>query len=211
MKIRQFKSSALIGGLAAALTLAVLASGARAENAVRGTLPDDPMMLASTSVPATVTTSAKAKWGPVQVVIYKSKRALAIYRFGNFYREYPVVLGINPLGRKRFMYDARTPEGRYHITDKRVHDRWQYFLAIDYPNDKDQQIYHEEVRRGLIPREDNGAPFPIGGSIGIHGNDKPDDQARGINWTQGCIAMQSPDIAEVYSLVTVGTPVWVVQ
>ncbi|MBI5503644.1 MAG: L,D-transpeptidase [Deltaproteobacteria bacterium] len=211
MKIRHFKSRPRIAGLVAALALVALASGARAQDAARSGLPDDPMQLASTTAPSAAFASGKTSWGPVQIVVYKSKRSLALYRFGNFYREYPVVLGANPLGRKRFMYDARTPEGRYHVIDKRVHDRWQYFLAIDYPNDKDQQIYRDEARRNLIPREDDGSLFPIGGSVGIHGNDKPDEQARGVDWTQGCVALQSPDIAEIYSLVPVGTPVWVVK
>jgi len=207
----QFKSRTRLGGLAMLWLLSALATGARAQDAARARLPDDPMTLASTSAAPASLTSGKTDWGPVQIVVYKSKRTLAVYRFGNFYREYPIVLGANPVGRKRFMYDARTPEGRYQITDKRMHDRWQYFLALDYPNDRDQQIYQDEVRRNLIPREETGEPFPIGGNIGIHGNDKPDEQARGVNWTQGCIAMKSSDIGEIYSLVAIGTPVWVVQ
>jgi len=211
MKIRQFKSRARIWVFAAALLLPALAADARADDTARAKSSDEPLQLASSRLSAAVPANARNQWGPVQVVVYKSERTLAIYRFGNFYREYPVVLGANPIGRKRFMYDARTPEGEYHITDKRSHDRWQYFLALDYPNEKDEQIYRDEVRRSLIPREDDGALFPIGGNIGIHGNDRPDEQARGVNWTQGCIAMQGPDIAEVYALVTVGTPVWVVK
>lgn len=161
---------------------------------------------ASASTPA-----PPAAWGPLQIVVYKSKRTLAVYRFGVFDREYPVVLGANPHGRKRFMYDARTPEGYYHISDKRTHERWQYFLALDYPNARDRQIYRDELERGLIPREDDGSPFKIGGSVGIHGNDKPGEQENGVNWTQGCIAMRRADIAEIFAIVSVGTPVWVVE
>ncbi len=156
------------------------------------------------------TTPATPQWGPVQIVVYKGKRSLALYRFGNFYREYPVVLGLNPEGRKRHAHDARTPEGLYHVVKKRPHERWQYFLDLDYPNDKDRRIYTEEKGAGRIPDED-GSPFAIGGSIGIHGNDRADQQAAGIDWTKGCIALEPADIAEIEALTPVGTPVWIVR
>lgn len=228
MSNRQFKSRTRVGGLTV-LALLVLACCARAESAQdaekaqhaepltarsaapRESLSADPMKLATTSPASAALESGNAGWGPLQLVVYKSRRALAVYRFGNFYRQYPVVLGANPVGRKRFMYDARTPEGQYHIIDKRVHERWQYFLALDYPNEEDRQIYDDEARRNVIPRQDDGQLFPIGGNIGIHGNDKPGEQERGENWTQGCIAMRSADIAEIYSMVEIGTPVWVVE
>lgn len=155
-------------------------------------------------------TPAPAKWGPVQIVVYKARRSLALYRFGNFYREYPVVLGMNPEGRKRHAHDARTPEGLYHVVKKRPHERWQYFLDLDYPNDKDRRIYTEEKGAGRIPDED-GSPFAIGGSIGIHGNDRADQQAAGIDWTKGCVALEPADIAEIEALTPVGTPVWIVR
>lgn len=160
--------------------------------------------------PTEPATPAAPKWGPVQIVVYKARRSLALYRFGNFYREYPVVLGMNPEGRKRHAHDARTPEGLYHVVKKRPHERWQYFLDLDYPNDKDRRIYTEEKSAGRIPDED-GSPFAIGGSIGIHGNDRADQQAAGIDWTKGCIALEPADIAEIEALTPVGTPVWIVR
>ena len=175
---------------------------------------NDAKAVASTTPGATGTnaaaTPATPQWGPVQIVVYKARRSLALYRFGNFYREYPVVLGMNPEGRKRHAHDARTPEGLYHVVKKRAHERWQYFLDLDYPNDKDRRIYTEEKGAGRIPDED-GSPFAIGGSIGIHGNDRADQQAAGIDWTKGCIALEPSDIAEIEALTPVGTPVWIVR
>jgi lipoprotein-anchoring transpeptidase ErfK/SrfK len=239
--------------LCAALALGTTTTSPAFEPAMK--LPDDPLTLASSSLPATtlsaepatavqaVTSAAQAEtaehvegpaaqavivatagppekpepatpatppWGPVQIVVYKGKRSLALYRFGNFYREYPVVLGLNPEGRKRHANDARTPEGLYHVVRKRPHERWQYFLDIDYPNDRDRRIYAEEKNAGHIPDED-GSPFAIGGSIGIHGNDRADQQAAGIDWTKGCIALDPADIAEIEALTPVGTPVWIVR
>ena len=149
-------------------------------------------------------------WGPVQVVIYKSKRSLALYHSGSFDKEYPVVLGLVPKGRKRHANDARTPEGLYRVVGKRAHDRWQYFLALDYPNAEDRKHYEEELGDGTIPDED-GKPFGIGDSIGIHGNDRAADQASGVDWTKGCIALTAKDVAEIAAKVPVGTPVWIVE
>jgi len=149
-------------------------------------------------------------WGHVQIVVYKSTRSLALYRSGTFEKEYPVVLGLAPLGRKRHAYDARTPEGLYRVVGKRVHDRWQYFLALDYPNANDRSAYAQELRRGTIPDED-GEPFGIGDEIGIHGNDRQAEQAAGVDWTKGCVALNAADMAELAPKIPVGAPVWIVE
>jgi murein L,D-transpeptidase YafK len=146
----------------------------------------------------------------VQVVVYKSRRLLAVYRNGAFEKEFRVLLGLAPDGHKRHAGDARTPEGRYRVTGKRRHDRWQHFLALDYPNARDRELYHAAVGRGAIPQE-NGKPFGIGGDIGIHGNDREEEQAAGIDWTKGCVAMSAADIDSLNALVPAGTEVWIVE
>lgn len=152
----------------------------------------------------------RLEWGEVQLVVYKSQRRMALYRSGNFEKEFPVVLGLEPEGRKRHADDARTPEGHYQIVGKRRHDRWQHFLSIDYPNAADRASYDEELRMARIPDE-NGKPFAIGDSVGIHGNDRKDDLAGADDWTKGCVALRKADIAEVARRVPVGTPVWIVK
>jgi murein L,D-transpeptidase YafK len=153
---------------------------------------------------------AATAWGPVQLVVYKSKRTLALYREGNFEKEYPVVLGLVPVGTKRHEGDARTPEGLYHVTARQRHPRWQYFLALDYPNAADRAAWSSAVKKGKIPDED-GSPFAVGGSVGIHGNDRLVVQEAGIDWTKGCVALRPADIVELAAKVPVGTPVWIVQ
>jgi len=148
--------------------------------------------------------------GSVEVVVYKSKRLLAVYRDGAFEKEFRIVLGLVPNGRKRHANDARTPEGRYRVTGKRRHGKWQHFLALDYPNAKDRERYESEVRRGTIPDED-GKPFGIGGDIGIHGNDREKEQAEGVDWTKGCIALSAGDVEAVNALVPAGAAVWIVE
>lgn len=153
---------------------------------------------------------ANPPWGDVQLVVYKSRRTLALYRGGDFRKEFRIVLGLQPQGRKRHANDARTPEGLYHVTAKHRHDRWQWFLSLDYPNDTDRREYERAVKHGRIPDE-HGVPFAIGGSVGIHGNDRAEVQDKGIDWTKGCIAMTPADIAELARETPVGTPVWIVE
>jgi murein L,D-transpeptidase YafK len=151
-----------------------------------------------------------AAWGPAQIVVFKSKRTLALYRGGDFAKEFRIVLGLQPEGRKRHAHDARTPEGLYRVSARNRHARWQWFLSIDYPNAADRRAYESAVRAGRIPDED-GSPFAIGGSLGIHGNDRAAEQEAGTDWTKGCIAMAAGDIAELASQAPVGTPVWIVE
>lgn len=159
---------------------------------------------------ATPKETLAASWDSVQLVIYKSKRVLAVYREGNFEKEFPIVLGLNPQGRKRHAHDARTPEGLYRINGKNRHARWQYFLSLDYPNAEDRRIYDEEVGRGTIPDE-NGQPFSIGSELGIHGNDRKNEQSQGVDWTKGCVALQAADIEQLERVISVGTSVWIVK
>ncbi len=100
----------------------------------------------------------------------------------------------------------RTPEGLYHITAKRRHPRWLYFIALDYPNEADRAAYRLALRNGRIPVIDNRA-LPIGGAIGIHGTDHLREQREGVDWTKGCIALSNRDIARLVKLVERGTPV----
>jgi murein L,D-transpeptidase YafK len=180
---------------------------------------DDETPAAATSSPPARTASSGAAdglpgnaeaWRNVQIVVYKTERLLAVYRSGNFARQYPVVLGLEPRGRKRHAHDARTPEGLYHVVSSRRHARWQFFLSLDYPNEIDRRAYADELRRGRIP-DDGGEPVGIGGAIGIHGTDREADQKAGVNWTKGCISLSARDVVELAAIVRAGSPVWIVE
>jgi murein L,D-transpeptidase YafK len=147
---------------------------------------------------------------PVVVVVFKRPRTLAVYKWGKLASTFPIVLGSNPDGAKKFEGDMRTPEGLYTVTAKKPHPRWRYFIAIDYPNDSDLENYHAELQKGLIPKLD-GRPFAIGSGLGIHGNNNARDQSAGRDWTRGCIAMRNVDVTRLYRIVAPGTPVWILR
>jgi murein L,D-transpeptidase YafK len=142
------------------------------------------------------------------VVVKKHERTLDLYKGGVLQRRFAVVLGGKPKGPKRFEGDMRTPEGLYRVAGKRPHPRWQYFIAINYPNAEDRFVYDHELQNGGVP-EITDQPLGIGGGIGIHGSDQPDAQERGEDWTQGCVAMRNKDLVHVFDTVEVGTPVLV--
>lgn len=142
--------------------------------------------------------------GTVSITIDKSDYELSIYDDLGWYATYPVVFGNNSLADKKMQGDRNTPEGIFHITNKRVHDKWSRFLAIDYPTKESYEKFNERKKKGEIP-----ANASIGGGIGIHGTWPHDDYMidRYLNWTLGCISMKNDDVIELYSFIKSGAQV----
>jgi L,D-peptidoglycan transpeptidase YkuD (ErfK/YbiS/YcfS/YnhG family) len=136
------------------------------------------------------------------IVIDKYSRKCLVYYCGNKKFEYTVELGKNWVGDKRVKGDKATPEGIYKIVRKFGPNRTKYHkaLLINYPNETDQKEFKEEIARGTLPKT-----AKIGSLIEIHG-----DGGRGIDWTDGCIALTNSDIDVVYKIAQEGTPVAIV-
>src|SRR5678816_2997196 len=71
--------------------------------------------------------------GTVYLVIDKSDYELNVYDDKGWFATYPVVFGNNSLGDKKMEGDRCTPEGNFHIASKKIHDKWDRFIALDYP------------------------------------------------------------------------------
>ncbi len=138
------------------------------------------------------------------VVVRKSCRTLDVYRHGERIRSYPAVFGIRNHGSKLYEGDLRTPSGLYMVVDSRRHPRWRRFMLLDYPNLHDLHRYWLAVEAGDVPRRGDGY-VGAGGAVGIHGTDKPSLNARGIDWTLGCISLANDDVEELARLVPEGT------
>ena len=140
------------------------------------------------------------------IVVRKHEHTLSLYRRAAQQKVYPIVLGIAPSGPKTYRGDLRTPEGVYRIVLKKPHPRWSRFMLLSYPNDGDRQRYAMALSEGQVPVVDGQAPG-LGNAVGIHGTDRLDANARGVDWTWGCVSMFNSHIEELYELIPVGTPV----
>lgn len=147
----------------------------------------------------------------VEIKIYKSERKLELWKANNLITTDKIGLGFSPKGEKHREGDGRTPEGEYYICTKNQKSRFTLFLGISYPNIKDAEkglqdkIINEE-KYEKIKQEIEGKKRPdwttqLGGQIGIHG------KGSAFDWTAGCIALDDPDIKELWEFVSIGTPV----
>lgn len=122
---------------------------------------------------------------------------------GNTVHTYPVSIGD---------YDWRTPLGRTKIVAKQVEPPW-------YPP---KSIREEHLQEGdelptMIPGGDIDNPLGhfalklgIPGYL-IHGTDERRSYGIGMRVSHGCIRLYPEDIAKLFALVSVGTPVTIID
>lgn len=142
--------------------------------------------------------------GAVYIIIDKSDYELSVYDEQGWYATYPVVFGNNSLADKKMEGDKNTPEGTFKIASKRIHDKWDRFMSLDYPTKESWEKFNQRKAKGEIP-----ASAKIGGGIGIHGTWPHEDFQidRYKNWTWGCISMKNDEVEELYKYIPVGTKV----
>lgn len=132
------------------------------------------------------------------MLVLKGPRRLLLVRGGRVLRDYEIALGKSPRGPKRHRWDGRTPEGRYVIDGRIVESEFHRALHISYPNRDDLEF----ARR---------AGIPAGDGVMIHGLPEGErwigEAHRGIDWTNGCIAVTDDEMNEIWELVDDGTPI----
>jgi murein L,D-transpeptidase YafK len=146
-----------------------------------------------------------------RIVVKKAERKLFLYSGNKLVRTYRIGLGLSPVGDKVRQGDRRTPEGDFYIFTKNDKSAFYLSLGLSYPNAAHAQ---RGLRDNLITKAQydtiiqalNAGKAPpqntkLGGDIYIHGNGAASD------WTWGCVALEDADIRELFSVVTVGTPV----
>lgn len=130
-----------------------------------------------------------------QIQIYKGQRKMYLLSGNQAIETYDIALGGNPVGDKKVEGDGKTPEGQYFINRRNPNSAYHLSLGISYPNDADRA---EAAALGKKP----------GGDIFIHGRARK-NKGRGKDWTAGCIAVKDGQMEEVYSMVRVGTPIFI--
>ena len=146
-----------------------------------------------------------------RVVVEKGARRLKLYAGGELVRVRRVALGFEPSGDKVKQGDGRTPEGEFRVCMKNERSNFYLSLGLTYPNAQDAE---RGLRDGLITRAQYrsitqalGAgrcpPWdtPLGGEIFIHGGGTARD------WTYGCVALENPEMKEIFDTLPTGTPV----
>lgn len=132
------------------------------------------------------------------IIIIKHERKLIVYSKGEELKTYKISLGGNPVGKKRFEGDNKTPEGVYYIDSKNPNSSFHLNLGVSYPN-KEDRAYAKKYGRSA------------GGLIKIHGL----KNGRGFigkfhrlfDWTKGCIALTNKEIEELYNNVPIDTKI----
>lgn len=142
----------------------------------------------------------------IWVLVDKGKYVVQIYYKKRLIRGYRAVFGPEPRKNKCMEGDRCTPEGWYKISDKHISNKYNKFMLLDYPNQKNYEAFNKMKAEGKIPKDAR-----IGGDVGIHGIwPRGDDMIEmGIGWTDGCIALKNVDIDDLYTWVRVGTRVYI--
>ena len=162
--------------------------------------------------------------GQIRLIIWKSHYTLTLYKGDIPIKTYHAVFGKGYRdGDKQIMGDKRTPEGEFYICTMSDSKRFYKFMGLSYPGLKHAErglrssiITPDEyalIKKALAERQQPPWDTRLGGAVGIHGRTLDDGglpQALSRqNWTDGCIALNNSDVDEIYSAVSIGTPVTV--
>jgi L,D-peptidoglycan transpeptidase YkuD (ErfK/YbiS/YcfS/YnhG family) len=136
------------------------------------------------------------------IIVDKLSKKCYVYLGGVKKYDFDAELGRNWIGEKRKMGDKATPEGNYKVDRKYQGKETQYHKAlnINYPNDEDRERFRRDISAGTLPSSSR-----IGNGIQIHGGG-----GKGVDWTEGCIALKDSDVDMIFKLAKVGTPVTIV-
>lgn len=133
-----------------------------------------------------------------KVVVHKQRRILQLMKGTDTVKTYRIALGKNSVGPKTREGDGRTPEGVYKIDWRNPKSAFHRSLHISYPNSSDVT---RARRLGVSP----------GGMIMIHGLTNGlgwiGKQHLLSDWTDGCIAVTSEEIEELWDCIPDGTTI----
>lgn len=130
-----------------------------------------------------------------RIEVHKSARQMYLLHHDRVLKTYKIALGGNPTGHKQFEGDQKTPEGIYYIDRRNPNSNFHLSVGLSYPNPADRAYAQSQ---GKSP----------GGDIFIHGRaDKHKRYGRGLDWTDGCIAVTDKEVEEIYSMVKIGTQI----
>lgn len=142
------------------------------------------------------------KSGTALIVVNKYERECQVYSKGKLQASFSVELGSNWIGDKQRAGDKTTPEGHYKVLKRKASGQTKYYkaLLLNYPNEEDKARFKMNKESGAIPQNAS-----IGNLIEIHG-----EGGKGMDWTDGCIALENSDMDKIWKVVPENTPVVIV-
>ncbi|WMJ72971.1 L,D-transpeptidase family protein [Cytophagaceae bacterium ABcell3] len=132
------------------------------------------------------------------LVVHKSKREMLAFSKGELVKVYKISLGGNPIGRKEFEGDKKTPEGVYFIDGKSDKSRYYKNLGISYPNKQDIEHAKSKSKSAGGDVKIHGIKNGLGAIGKLH---------RLFDWTLGCIAVTNGEMEELYNAVQIGAEI----
>jgi hypothetical protein len=148
-----------------------------------------------------------------EIYVMKGQRRLWLIQDKTLVRDYHVGLGPSPRGDKLFRGDGRTPEGEFFICAKNSSSHYYKSLAINYPSPQNAEVglsagmisYNEycSIKQANDAMKMPPSQTALGGQVFIHGGGAADD------WTLGCVALQNRAVDELFSVVPIGTRVYI--
>ena len=153
--------------------------------------------------------------------VSKKKKTVYVYRGADLVKKVSADLGYNVFsdkekrGSSRERDHWRTPEGAFYVVRKNPRSQFYKAFVLNYPTVEDAD---RGLKKGLISKREHAAiaraqaryamppmSTALGGMIEIHGH----GTGSGMNWTQGCVAIENRHMDELWRWVQVGTPVLV--
>lgn len=129
---------------------------------------------------------SKGHW----IAVNSTKRILTLYYGKTVVKKYPIAIGKDT---------NKTPEGKFYVYLKRKNPMWS-------PGGGAKPVAGGSPENPLGTRW-IGLSVGKGNIYGIHGNNSP----YSIGWrvSKGCIRMINSDVLSLYSMISVGIPVWI--
>lgn len=146
-----------------------------------------------------------------RLAVHKKERRLELFDGERSVKNYLMALGSSPVEDKASEGDGRTPEGEFFVFAKNPKSKFHLSLGLSYPGLEDaerglregliSQEEHDEIIAALAEKRMPLQKTKLGGEIYIHGGGTASD------WTEGCIALNNDEMAELFELVPIGTKV----
>ncbi|MDH5563693.1 MAG: L,D-transpeptidase [Nitrospirota bacterium] len=140
--------------------------------------------------------------GELVMVVIKASQEFRLYQKGLLRQSFSTDLGFSGLQDKLHEGDGATPEGIFHIIQKKGKGETKFHKAfmLDFPTTLHQRQFRAAKAQGLIP-----AHRGIGGLIEIHG--QPSGRS---DPTNGCVALENSIMDRLFPLAPLRTPVVIV-